>query len=117
LEVTLPRDADAALDWVLGPAERDWLRANGSADPLTDFYRAWTLKEALGKSLGLGWQASSAELDIRQPQGRCGHLMLSDQAVLLGYALPDGSPTPTLCRLADDGSLQPLPHRQLPWPR
>jgi phosphopantetheinyl transferase len=114
LETLQERDAPALLEMLLTDEERKLL-IEDQQNPLFNFYRCWTLKEALGKQTRLGWDAPKERLDLSLTQQRCGNLWLPELQLMLAYALSPGSATPELNRMLADGSTQPLAHVHLPW--
>ncbi|WP_338809247.1 4'-phosphopantetheinyl transferase superfamily protein [Neisseria leonii] len=78
IEYRRPRDFAALLEWVGSEWERDWWRQ--SRRPAHDFYRLWTVKEALLKAVGGEFPADMPEVGIgtgarggiclRAPSGR-----------------------------------------------
>lgn len=114
LETLQERDAPALMEMLLTDSERKLL-IEGDPNPLFNFYRCWTLKEALGKQSRLGWDAPKATLDLSLTQQCCSNLWIPELQLMLAYALSPGSATPELNRILADGNMQPLAHVHLPW--
>lgn len=78
IEYVRARDFAVLLDWVGSETERQWWRQ--SRDPATDFYRLWTLKEALLKAAGLSFPADMPRVGLVQVCGGRWRLHTADGA-------------------------------------
>ena len=61
---SIPRDIEGAASLTFTPAERAELAAVDSARKTENFYRIWTMKEALIKALGVGFGLNPSRFEI-----------------------------------------------------
>ncbi|WP_024304135.1 4'-phosphopantetheinyl transferase superfamily protein [Pseudogulbenkiania sp. MAI-1] len=91
LEVGKARDYEAALELFLSAPEQAWLQRRSELTAAQRFYRAWTLKEALGKRAGRGWDSQAEDLDLVRAAGGDapfgGHLEWPERQLTLAVAL------------------------------
>ncbi len=90
-ERVAPRDLDGLIESALSPVERAELASAGEQNRLHEFFRLWTIKEALIKAVGLGISISMSELEVpvEMRQGAKGGVFKLPQTPGVSWRLED----------------------------
>ncbi len=113
IELKRPRDCLAALELITTQDERNWLAGQWPDAIERQLSVAWTLKEAIGKQHGAGWQTPASLLQLapirdKAPTDNRDLVAAQWHELAIGIAGPQNTLASMHCFLFDNGALSPI---------